>query len=306
MARPPSVDADSFSSPYSGLLRLVARLATRPRPRVLYHYTSPSGLLGILKTKTMWATDIWFLNDQKEVKVAMELAESILVEDRVTAATRFHLGLYETLINSLQSVRESRVYVASFSEEGDLLSQWRGYSPRASGYSIGFLSRRLIHAGQLEPNFFLVPCVYSESKQRELMASLVKDVLAAAEEDHRKNPDHPTDTYKKAFQLFTRLMAIIGPTFKDPSFEEEQEWRAVSMPGSVDLSMLEFRLGRYHLIPYCKFSLERTDNRLELMEIVVGPTPDFTLAESAAEMMLGAFSVRYEMLTASAIPYRHW
>jgi hypothetical protein len=254
----------------------------------------------------MWATDIWFLNDQKEVKVAMELAESILVEDRVTAATRFHLGLYETLINSLQSVRESRVYVASFSEEGDLLSQWRGYSPRASGYSIGFLSRRLIHAGQLEPNFFLVPCVYSESKQRELMASLVKDVLAAAEEDHRKNPDHPTDTYKKAFQLFTRLMAIIGPTFKDPSFEEEQEWRAVSMPGSVDLSMLEFRLGRYHLIPYCKFSLERTDNRLELMEIVVGPTPDFTLAESAAEMMLGAFSVRYEMLTASAIPYRHW
>jgi hypothetical protein len=299
-------DLDSFSSPYASLLRLVARLATRQRPAVLYHYTSPSGLLGILNAKSLWASDIWFLNDQKEFKVALDIAETILDEYRHAASTRFHLGLYEALLESLRNVHQSRVYVASFSEDGDLLSQWRGYSPRASGYSIGFLSRRLIDAGQLEPNFFLVPCVYDDDKQRELMVSLLQDVIAGADEDYRHDSEDRVGTYRKAFQLFGSLIAIMGPTFKDQSFEEEQEWRAVSMPSAVDASILRFRAGRYHLIPYCEFALEHPSVHLEVSEVVVGPTPDGELALRAAQLVLAAYRVKYENVVNSTIPYRHW
>jgi hypothetical protein len=41
-------------------------------PATLYHYTSVDGLLGILRSKRIWATDIRFLNDRSEFFHAME------------------------------------------------------------------------------------------------------------------------------------------------------------------------------------------------------------------------------------------
>ena len=39
-------------------------------PAVLYHYTSPSGLAGIVERTQLWATDVRFLNDSQELKYA--------------------------------------------------------------------------------------------------------------------------------------------------------------------------------------------------------------------------------------------
>jgi hypothetical protein len=254
----------------------------------------------------MWGTDIWFLNDQREFKVALDVAAGILEHRREEADTRFRRGLFEALRESLINVLNRHVYVASFSEEGDLLSQWRGYSPRASGYSIGFLTRRLEDAGRLDPSFFLVPCVYDHEKQVELMTSLVEDIVASADRDHEQQPDNRVGTYSKAFRGFGDLMGIMGPTFKHASFEEEREWRIVSMPGAVDASVLEFRTGRYHLIPYCVFALEKPEVRLSISEVIVGPTPDSALALEAARMALARDSVHHENVISSTIPYRHW
>ena len=38
--------------------------------RVLYHYTSAPGFLGILERRCLFASDVWFLNDASEVRYA--------------------------------------------------------------------------------------------------------------------------------------------------------------------------------------------------------------------------------------------
>ncbi|POA86212.1 DUF2971 domain-containing protein [Pseudomonas sp. FW305-E2] len=47
-----------------------------------------------------------------------------------------HFGA--ALYRSVDQMRGEDLYVSSFSERPDLLSQWRGYCPGGSGYCIGF------------------------------------------------------------------------------------------------------------------------------------------------------------------------
>ncbi len=46
---------------------------TEEPPSILYHYTTQKGLLGIIQSKTIWATDILYLNDTMELKYAVDL-----------------------------------------------------------------------------------------------------------------------------------------------------------------------------------------------------------------------------------------
>ena len=52
-------------------------LSTAPPPR-LFHYTSPEGLIGIAKSKTLWATYVRFLNDAKELHHAVDVAQNLI------------------------------------------------------------------------------------------------------------------------------------------------------------------------------------------------------------------------------------
>src|SRR5687767_5789612 len=44
-------------------------------PESLWHYTSLSGLLAILKDQNIWATDIRYLNDSSELGVVLDAIE---------------------------------------------------------------------------------------------------------------------------------------------------------------------------------------------------------------------------------------
>ena len=45
----------------------------RKTPDILYHYTSQEGLLGIIGTGNIWATDILYLNDATEYTYAYKM-----------------------------------------------------------------------------------------------------------------------------------------------------------------------------------------------------------------------------------------
>ncbi len=107
-------------------------------PDILYHYTSQEGLLGIIENGEIWATDILYLNDEREFKLAFELACNLL-SSRISAASQKAQALQNIRSLVTQVAKDRRnVYVSSFSAKGDLLSQWRGYCPQGMGYAIGF------------------------------------------------------------------------------------------------------------------------------------------------------------------------
>jgi hypothetical protein len=55
-------------------------------PEILYHYTSQTGLKGMLNEKTIRASKIHYLNDSKEFRLALDLAGDEL-DKRIKAAT---------------------------------------------------------------------------------------------------------------------------------------------------------------------------------------------------------------------------
>lgn len=91
---------------------------------VIYHYTSTVAALKILQERTIWLSAPWHLNDPLEGAGFLEfLASSKDEKNREKACCLIKNHLF---------------YVACFSEEGDLLSQWRAYADDAQGVSIGF------------------------------------------------------------------------------------------------------------------------------------------------------------------------
>jgi hypothetical protein len=48
---------------------------------LLWHYTTGAGLRGILETNVLWATDVRYLNDESELKYALERLDGSSMRD---------------------------------------------------------------------------------------------------------------------------------------------------------------------------------------------------------------------------------
>lgn len=121
----------------------------------LYHYTTWDGLLGILKTQSLWATHYKFLNDYSEIVLFRDKLISLLIpyvreryEELVKDTPRNkqeinriggmdHVIQHDTevVVNSQYKATGDEIYILSFCGQhknphinnNGLLSQWRGY-----------------------------------------------------------------------------------------------------------------------------------------------------------------------------------
>ncbi|MGE6320057.1 DUF2971 domain-containing protein [Pseudomonas oryzihabitans] len=274
----------------------------------LYHYTDQAGFLGIMQSRQLWATKIQYLNDSNEYKLALGIASDILEKkiSKTKNSTNTH-NLLELFLERIDTIKNQNVCVCSLSEKGDLLSQWRGYSNSLGGYSIGFdftkLKRRLSAQGYL-----LKKCIYKTEEQHSIICKLIDQLL----KKHDKKTGMGFQAYDDACEDFLNCLGNLAPLIKDPSFEEESEWRIVDIR---PFDELDFRPGRSSIIPYHKIKLGRThiDFRRLVNEIIVGHTPIPDLAVSATQ----AFVVKifppedddYNCpipVEQSSIPYRNW
>jgi hypothetical protein len=241
----------------------VDHLATSP-PAALYHYTTQSGLLGIVTSKSLWATSVHRLADSTEYSGARQLGRA-----RIAQAVASDTELAQHLRQGLDSIAGLYIYVCSFSEEGDLLSQWRAYGGVGGGASLGFdpIDLRAIAARQ---GFTLMKCIYGDGKALPLIDGLIQDAIEA------RRLGIPLD---KIAQDFGGWFRQIAPAIKDRSFWEEREWRLVSFPKSFDDPRIRHREGDTLIKPFFEFDLLAGGGRLTLVDAYAGPTRhDQTLA----------------------------
>ncbi len=125
-------------------------------PHTLYHYTSLEALVSIVHSKRLRASDIRYLNDTSE---ASQLTKDVISILRARALSEQDQEVISLIIDTLEQNRVLSLFVASFSEDGDLLSQWRAYSPPSLGVSIGFsresLSEQWVANPRGEKPYFL-------------------------------------------------------------------------------------------------------------------------------------------------------
>ena len=111
-------------------------------PKILYHYTTQRGLVGIVHSRSAWATNISYLNDATEFIYTFDVAKNV-IEELDMAHYKYAKALHRFLDDvRIQNIHANH-FVCSFTEEGDLLSQWRGYCPDCNGYSLGFSFKNL-------------------------------------------------------------------------------------------------------------------------------------------------------------------
>src|SRR5450755_2950832 len=140
-------------------------------PSVLYHYTDANGLLGILQSRKLWASDVMYLNDSKEIHYGHGLGLAFIQQFRedsmVYRSLRRGLGYLSSMINEA-NVND---YIVSFCAKPDLLSQWRAYGRNGTGFAIGF--DRSVLDSVIAPMDYhnmiasLFPIVYGEALQAE-------------------------------------------------------------------------------------------------------------------------------------------
>lgn len=263
-------------------------------PETLWHYTTQQGLLGILESQSLWATKIHYLNDSSEFSHALKLAVEIL-DQRIQDGATEQLHKLKSFRESIPRIDSVHVCVASFSEDPDVLSQWRAYGGASGGYAIGFVPERLRELGR-DQQLFLIKCKYAETEQSATINHLIDRCLS--------EPDADPDLALKCWYFPARL-ARLAPVLKNSTFAEEREWRLVSRPRAV--TEMCFREGRSMVVPYVRFELrEPADSYLKA--VTVGPCPNVDLSIKSAAMLLRKRRIQSAeaKVVGSKIPFRNW
>ena len=272
------------------------------RPRYLYHYTSNSGFLGISKDRAFWASNTAYQNDAADYEYPLQLYKEILKSELASAADD-ERKLFDSARRLLCDLRYLPTYVVSFSEERDLLSQWRAYCPPGEGVSVGLRYAELAKAARRQ-QFELVTCLYDKRTQHKLVRQMVRSAL----NKYRKARAARALTYAEAYP-FSGGLAVdlfkLAPRLKHGSFTEEREWRVVksAIAGSPEV---QFRPGKTFVVPYVAFSIETKTNPFPIFEVVVGPTPHSRLSIGSIRDLLWSRHQIRPAVVASTSTYRPW
>lgn len=267
-------------------------------PKRLFHYTSPTGLIGIAESKTIWATHIQHLNDRKELEHAVDIAR-LIISNMLRSSFKDLPRDNEKvlLLNEMSNYAgrtSSDIYVTCFSEERDLLSQWRAYCPSGGGYVIGVSSNQL-HMVSSQQNFFLSPCVYDHEQQQKLVKEIFDYHYNVALKQMDAVPSHDRNEHfiRGLAVQFTRELSKYGAILKHDSFEEEKEWRLVSYSRGVNHPSIKHRAGSHSIIPYLDFDLKTKQypdlaraGSDEQIIIIKGPTRDPNASAFAVQSLM--------------------
>lgn len=319
-------------------------------PDLLYHYTTQEGLLGIIEKQKIWASQLQYLNDASEGQIFTKLfldefnqRASTVSEDppsqlrmlaqlmgrsvdrpecQIQCANKVVLDFGLTAFSWIEA---QDAFVASFSKQGDLLSQWRAYSGENGGYSIGFARSYLKSVGvhfleSRNDSFYddsnpLVSCRYcdkpEEKSLKRKIGQIVDSYIAEANQTKWETNPEMKEGLSKLGAIAKKHFFPLGKRraiTKDQAFREEVEWRLVFQLERTNTtnSEPEFRPGRSMLIPYFRVDLAWEDQALEIPEIIVGPCPHPFEAAKSVQRLLRTEGIREFEVKNSKIPYRNW
>lgn len=271
----------------------------------LYHYTSLSGVLGIVESGHLRASDIRYMNDSTELRHTLELMREHITRRVIAGTDR------PSLLNQLLDWLSHRIvggpmlFGASFRANGNLLSQWRGYSVHGKGVSLGFDPWHILTCARRQ-HFQVGRCVYDPARQKALIEEVVDAVERYADEAEHAGRDEAAN--QGIFEMIEGRLLRLAAILKHPAFEEEQEWRIVSpvINDPADLSV-HFREGVSMLVPWYAFDLRESEDRasMGLDHVYLGPTGNIDLSMNSLALFLaqrGAGPRRG--ITYCQIPYR--
>jgi hypothetical protein len=263
-------------------------------PEKLWHYTSVQGFQGIIGSGGIYATDVRFLNDIEEFihirKVADELVDNTPEFGDFQFPLRSNLKwAVETIFGSdFLNPNSAQVFVASFTDSEDDLSQWRGYSHGTYGVSISFDLRVFRPPVDSDSAVTFAPCIYDDGEKKKFIQHALHyfvhesqtwwtntareflnnvsgkakpglDQIASFTNTVFSSAEFKAQLRSGLIEARKRILRLAG-LLKHRAFHHEREWRLV-LPISPDkdktnlIHPIRFRPTSAALVPYIAFPL---------------------------------------------------
>jgi hypothetical protein len=285
----------------------------------LFHYTTPEGFLGIVQSKEIWATNVLYLNDASELSDAREILRAEL-----DSAPLNLLGSAATFSQSIPYYSETLPldhFVVSFSEEGDLLSQWRGYGSQGTGFSIGFSASTFVAAAVREENksrgsSILRRVKYDLDEKVHMIRKRLAIVRSVLEPHAEQLEPQLNAEFGQLIKIWNQIAASFHESLalmKHASFAEEREWRFVrtlwkpSVPTvewPVKIRMIGVRMAPYLPISWPWPGTPVLNGVQGIKEVYCGPSANPELKENVARDLLIAQKCWKAQVFKSTVPLR--
>lgn len=129
-------------------------------PSHLFHFSSLGGIKAILKSGTLWASDVRLMKDKTELQYATDLLQDVAS----------HAGHYfEEVRHSLaKELLDLCVHISCLTMEPLLRSQWMDYADSGQGCAISFD----FHEIKAVRNIGSFPLAYDPKIQREMLEAI--------------------------------------------------------------------------------------------------------------------------------------
>lgn len=275
------------------------------RKGLIYHYTSFDTIYQIISGKCIWASDIRYLNDKKELNIGLDIFQQVVQNlENAEDYSSFKTHLLN-LADKIQQLASNSIFNASFSGQGDLLSQWRAYGDNGKGVCIGINKDKFIEMLDKEVDsdlYYGLDLDYSMSNCYEEMHDLI--ALYIVQSSIPTNTERSHDQIKKEFEWFEHIINqiwIIILSAKDNSFFEEKEWRMLYIQNKLkQRKKIEFFPKNERLVPFVRIDLKN----IPIEVIRLGPClPNLDVNKASIEDFLKEHGIHAEV-EISKIPYR--
>jgi hypothetical protein len=240
-------------------------------PEIVYHYCGVDSFHGIVKSKRLWLCSAAFMNDYAEHNWLFDKGKR-RVQDLIEASSE-----YAYLRRVWGIDHGSYPHVFCFSSKGDLLSQWRAYADDGAGFAIGFsfvwVRRAIAEAAKTLCSFRFGKVDYNEASADAFLKRLLGGLRRST------STDSMSDEFREALSASINIWTS-AIFFKNPAFEEEDEWRIALEPemggpaSYIDPSFcgrgtsdVGFRVSGNRIVPYFVFPFTVD----AITNIVVGP-----------------------------------
>lgn len=294
-----------------------------PSNTQIWHYTDTHGFMGILKSRTLWATSLDFLNDRSEASYGLHLFQESLEDVK---ASKFIHPLQKDFLKiamdyALRSTNRTRIFVSCCSTAKDSLAQWRSYSG-GGGYSLAFNPSSRPQVLTKSDDLAIADAaiveswrkvIYVEGDQKKLVNDTLNFLVGLT-----PNPDMPNINTELERRLDTAIQVLLTNScyMKHPAFAEEKEARLImSVNDAVDREDILYRPTAYGVAPYLAIALDSSDHRgtvptkvknpssLPLLEVLLGPGEHEESRKSGATAFMKSLGYNVPV-NVSAAPYR--
>ncbi|MDM9628488.1 DUF2971 domain-containing protein [Rhizobium sp. S152] len=240
----------------------------------LYHYCTPDGFRGILKSKVLWFNDLTQMNDPRELELGLEHFIEALKSVRhneYEGYRGFFLSILAARLTSLNLSQQA--FCCCFSLAGDELPLWREYT-NLEGLSIGFRPTAIkdINARVQKANYLI-------GHSLEALRAKVLEIAEPFDPDGEPADDaFWTNASVSAYAYITAV--------KHGSWAYEREIRMIhvqarEMPASFPAddsqwimpSKREGRLGEvsYLPLPFGRYREAENKHRRAIAKVIIGP-----------------------------------